>query len=390
MALPITTLPDYLVYANYEGPGGFSIRRTKRTKQAKPYNLPTAYQSSRCYVTVARKSQSLPNFIQYAHASGSTGGADFCDVILPLIAPEKSMAINLARDKFLSAIREDAMLAVNWAERKQAIGMITERAGQLLRFVYAIKRGRLGDAAKALRLSPTETPKRVKWHRTKSVANTFLEYHFGWDPLVKDIYTACGILSAPVSWPKVEVTGKKVPFKRAYSDPYTTEIAEGRVRAAVGATVRVSNPNVWLANQLGLLNPFSVALELIPWSFLWDWFFNVSQWVGQLTDTWGLTLSDGWYSVKARSKTTIDYSYAPRGEWLHVEKESYDFERTLGFPGVTLGKLPSKRLSTVRAATAMSLLVQQLPSRLAVPVRPGRGTKPIAIPAWSTTDLYSR
>lgn len=384
MAKPIVLLPDIIIANGVDGPGSFSIRRTGRTQQAKPYNLPTAYRYSKCMTTVATKSDNMPNYLQYAYADRTTGWPNIGNTfdLNVAVATQRGQAINAARDKFMGSIREEAMLAVNWAERKQAISMITDRANQLLRFTRAIKRGRLGDAADALRLPNHLIPSRAKWHRTRSAASTFLEFHFGWDPLVKDIYSACGLLSAPVSWPRVEVTGRKVSFDFRDKSLYDDQRCTGSLRASMGATVRVSNPNLWLLNQLGLLNPAAVVWERAPWSFLVDWVLNVSQWLDQWTDLSGLTLTDAWYTVRGKAACTLDYAYTPRKEWVHVEKEATVAERTLGVPGVTLGKIPYKPLSAVRAATAVSLLAQKLPSRESYPTIGERRFKNIAHPAW--------
>jgi hypothetical protein len=389
MAKPIVAQPNISFASGVEGPGNGAFHRFGRTKQAKPYDLPTAYEYGRCYVPVATRNFGT-SYLGFAYASSGSWPNLYDGFDVPNLNTQRSQAINLARDKFLEAVREDAMLAVNLAERKQALGMITERAGQLLRFTRAIKRGRLGDAAAALHLSSKGIPKGTKWRHGRSASSAFLEFHFGWEPAIKDIWTASGLLAKPVSWPKVEATGKKVSFevKATQNGGYTKITTLGKVRATVGASVRVTDPNLWLLNQLGLLNPASVVWELIPWSFLWDWVFNMGQWLSQWTDLCGLELTDPWYTTKATAKSTLDYNYAPRDERIHVEKEAIAVRRTLGFPSVTLGRLPYKPLSGVRAATAVSLLAQQLPKRDAKPDAFERRFKNIAHPAWYAKYLY--
>lgn len=66
--------------------------------------------------------------------------------------------------------------------------------------------------------------------------------------------------------------------------------ADGTVTFSAG--VVVTNPNLWLGNKLGLINPLSVAWDLVPWSFVANMFVNIGQLLGSLTDLAGLSLRD--------------------------------------------------------------------------------------------------
>jgi hypothetical protein len=57
--------------------------------------------------------------------------------------------------------------------------------------------------------------------------------------------------------------------------------------------VRITNPNLFLANRLGLLNLPGVAWDLIPWSFVVNMFTNMGQMVNSLTDFVGVEVSNG-------------------------------------------------------------------------------------------------
>lgn len=391
MAAPITSKPSYVDRNLIDGPGSYYVRKD-RTKQVKPYNLPAPYYRANVF-TDAGRLQRYTSYGGNANASSNKGW--------PLIGPDtgddpntgRAMAINLARDKFVSEVREEAMLAVNYAERHQAMSMIANRANQLRRFTTAIRSFRIGDAIHALGL-PEETtiarlkqksrlrpgvrnPDRAKYSHSKSVANTFLEFHFGWEPLFHDVWTAMHLLSQPVAWPKVKSVGKKVTWDvyQVFGKSGTIGVGNwslsegqstGKVRASVGGDIFVSNPNLWLLNQLGLLNPASFAWERVPFSFVADWIFNLNSYLAQWTDFSGLTLQNTWYNVRT-SCPSATFHYREQygsGFWEQYAVQSGTWSRrTLGIPGVTLGKLPQKKISATRAMTAMSLLVQRLPGK---------------------------
>lgn len=367
MVAPIVNQP-VLSFSTAAGPGSVYYYR-ERTKQSKPYNLPTAAITEKNLTTISTAYGFYTPGTSWASASanstwpkmgsgfGRLGGSYDKELYL-------SQAVNLARDKFLGTYREEAMLAVNYAERSQAIGMITKRALQLTSFTRAVRRGRISDAADILGV--TKPPNRGrKYVTTKSWADTWLEFHFGWDPLVKDIHTAMTLLSVPLpTGDPIRVASRGIPVvtKSTEGSGYTLEKDfQGKTRAYMGGSVLVTNPNLWLLNQLGLLNPAGVVWELTPWSFIWDWFFNVGNWLNQWTDFAGLTVNNAWHSTIHRGHTRVKMTNGNAG--YYIEQSGAWFTRKLGIPSVTLGKIPYKPLSLVRGATAVALLTQKLPSR---------------------------
>jgi len=66
------------------------------------------------------------------------------------------------------------------------------------------------------------------------------------------------------------------------------------------ADAYVDNPNLWLANRLGLINPATVIWDLIPWSFVVNMFVNVNQMVSSVTDEVGLNISNRSVTQTAR------------------------------------------------------------------------------------------
>lgn len=368
MVLPVTTLPDVVRQNNTPGTASYYVSRTGRTRQKKPYSVPTSYKSER--VVVVKRTQNKAGIGDTQAIAATTMAMPWLGPGSDLSSPVRQQAINSARDKFVSKIRQDAMLAVNYAERKQAIGMIASRATQLVRFTKAVKSLRFADARDALRLSTTQAPHGAKWRRSRDAGSAFLEFHFGWEPAVHDIYTACSLLSAPAHYPSVRTRGPVLDWDATSisgsvgSSYFELKKVQAKVQAQMGATVLVTDPNIWLLNQLGLLNPAGVVWELTPWSFVWDWFFNISQWLNQWTDFVGLRLIDPWYSVATRSGLcTYQYHNATFNEDALVHRRAEYYQRNTGIPGVTLGKLPYKPLSAVRAATSMALLSQRLPKR---------------------------
>lgn len=217
---------------------------------------------------------------------------------------------------------------------------------------------------RVLRRTPDTVELRFK-RGAKSFGDNYLEFHFGWEPLVKDIWSAAHIaLEDPF-----KSLGKR--FRSAGSAEGVTTLNNPTGQYSVWrrltwkesvhlrANVLVTNPNLHQLQQLGLLNPAVVLWELVPYSFVLDWFVNVGQTLNSYTDFAGLTLSYSSSTRLIRCKEERFYNYPlvpyPRGTVDHVT-----LVRTLGIPKPQLAFKEVKLPSVTRGLTAVSLLTQFL------------------------------
>jgi hypothetical protein len=274
-------------------------------------------------------------------------------------------ALAKARERFNAKIGSNAALGVDLAEWKQSHSMIEKRLLQLHKFSRALKRGHFDDAYAAIRGPvPRSPPKGLS--RGKSFANNFLEWHFGWSPLIRDIHDACEVLQSPISCKRVRArSGPKYKTWGSQSSNYystTTTAATERYRVELGAGIYVSNPNLRLASQLGLVNPLTVAWEVVPFSFVVDWFLPVGNFLNQWSDFVGLTLSEAFTTYSYYSEYRNRYIQYP--QYGYIDRKDYKgrvvVERSLGISNFKLRATQFSGFSAVRGLTAMSLLIQQL------------------------------
>ncbi len=242
-------------------------------------------------------------------------------------------------NKFKERMAESAQLGVAFAEGREAMHMIEHRLLQLTKFSHALLRGRFGDAAKALGcglpprrgryLSDTSRSGGLR-KGAKHFANNYLEFHFGWAPLMSDIHDAAETLSSPIIPHNVFAKARRfrapVTTKTHYddgsllSDKYMTDAWEQTI--TLRAQVSVTNPNLGLSQQLGMINPLSVAWELVPYSFVLDWFVNVGEFLQQFTDFAGVNLT--------QQQRTIFTRY--NGNYLEYDKYNYN-SPVAAYPG---------------------------------------------------------
>lgn len=282
---------------------------------------------------------------------------------------EMSDAYNKAHSRLIDKLKtETATLGAFFAEGRSALQMVTARATQLYGAFSALKRGDFRAFTRALNVRPLPKHRRTRWSKPKDASSLWLEYWMGWAPAVGDLYNAADVLSSMPPWGEVEATGVQALARRivdTWPDPVDWIIiqehsVDAKCRVKIKCKVRVTNPNLYLANQLGLVNPASVALEVLPFSWLAGWFVNLEQLIAHLTDLAGLEITDIMVTRSVKYSGLMHYGYRRYGV----------YENSLSHPsGVLMQRTcPSSleapilrvkmldRLSITRGLTAMSLL----------------------------------
>lgn len=193
----------------------------------------------------------------------------------------------IALAKFNGKLRKgSASLGVTMASWGQSSNMIVSRLDQVATL--------LGRRVKQLEKSPMK--KRPKYTE-QTLASNVLEVEFGWRPLYEDLhaamYTVCQD-AIPPSWlvgRHKEAVNKAMPDV-IYGNRKLTEAFLGKVWCTIAANVVISNPNAWLLNRMGLINPLGPLWDIIPWSFLVGAFVNVNAMINSLSNEVGLTITD--------------------------------------------------------------------------------------------------
>lgn len=192
--------------------------------------------------------------------------------------------------KFNGRLRHgSASMGVTLASWKQSRDMIVNRSNRL---------GRSLDKA-YMRLSRDKRLLGRLRNEREPLANQILETEFGWRPLFQDmhaaLYTVCqdGIPNEYIrSVAKGTISVETGPPNVFPNAPKGYQRWKGDARVVLSAKVVLSNPNLWLLNRLGLINPATVIWDLVPWSFVVNMFVNVNAMISSVTNEIGLEISD--------------------------------------------------------------------------------------------------
>jgi hypothetical protein len=276
-----------------------------------------------------------------------------------------SRTVAKAHEKFSSSVQERAQLGADIGEYHQTLSMLTGAAKKIGDVAQAVRKKDFGQLLNALdpRGKKAMNGKKPSWG--KAFSDNFLAVHFGWVPLAQDLHDAAHALSEPIKAPKVRSSSSDTFQQRYFYDAGSGYFARDdwdlRVRTKMGADVACTNPALHLASQLGITNPIAIAWELVPFSFVVDWFSNVGQFVGQLDEFAGLSLNRAYTT---QSATASGLNVAGNPNWSPPAEaviwQGMTVERSSGIASVPLVLKPLKLPSPIRAITAVSLMIQQL------------------------------
>lgn len=272
---------------------------------------------------------------------------------------------------------------VTMAEAHKTARMIAQNATKIASAFGALKKGQLGKFADVLGLTFTRTEvARLQSRRRKALgrgfssktmrthkfyrdrtqgdlrqfaANTWLEFSYGWKPLLSDIYSQAEALAEVLTEHQYVVRAARASArdeKRVTRD--TVDGSEGlwkarvtnRQIARVAYVVRykLQNGPATVANTFGLLNPAELAWELIPFSFVVDWFLPVGNMLQSLSATAGLSFHSGTETLRRTHQiegiatstgSTKDFGWAKKTKVLEGS-----------WTGKTIKDLKSRRVLT--------------------------------------------
>lgn len=276
-----------------------------------------------------------------------------------------STAYARAYEKFKSKVFTQAANLTALKERAKTFKMVENRLLQLWKGAVALKKGRFREFLRTFGIKPLPKHVHRKWARQKEFSGLWLEYWMGWAPTIGDVYTSLEFLGGEIPTTTVRAGSAVTLSNRSTSwspwGEYRTNVAKGKVAFWVQADVEVTNPTLYNLNGLGLINPAKTIWETIPFSWLVDWFTNVGQVLGQLTDWVGLKLNNLVFSCLTKGKLEFSSLNTPSsGMLLWRNREFTTFARKIGgtFPIIKpIFKVPNG-LSITRGLTLTSLLIQ--------------------------------
>jgi len=339
----------------------------------------------------------VPAFLNAAYnVRGWLGGSNsssqlftFCDAMRlqrvqlnkgsnPLTPPKTIQGFSAWQPELQNALlrkcrNREIDLGVSLGEYRETSKFISDAMVKTARSYRQLRRGNLAQALQTLGLHGPKANEIAA-----STSNAWLGYTYGLKPLLNDVYAAADILHKRYGPAKADVqhvvSEARVTFPKRVSERLLSQHVSaewvGIVKCQGVVRYYTDNPLLSQLDAIGVLNPASVAWELVPFSFVVDWFVPIGSWIQNVVPPQGVSFVSGHLSYKATGFARYVIAIPPNplnnGDiGLNCQAETVEFlkERIIlsNFPRYSF-VVPDLSLSQGQIASGIALLYQQLGS----------------------------
>lgn len=316
--------------------------RNKRRLSKLPVNAYTAdiQEKSCAYGVISSVREYFPWQTNYQETSKSSG---WIEAAFPtgssLLALPRSDVILAARrsaaSKLLEQVKNQKVnIGQMIAERNQTISMLTAAFVKTREILEAVRRRDIPALGKAAGFGLPPPPpsatstvwQHASWQRRSDkynrrkkravamAANLHLVKEYGIKPLASDIYGLAELLAAQ-SYAIVR-SSAQAGSRQSYdtveqgylNGVKTTWYTKFEVFVKTGCDFSSNGTIAPTLSASGLTNPAAIAWEMVPFSFIVDWVYPLGDYFNNLDATLGLTLRDGYETVKTVTTQTIHSS----------------------------------------------------------------------------------
>lgn len=253
----------------------------------------------------------------WRQASGVMGGSSLFIPLPSYLARYADVAAileGLCSPRLLEKIKNQKVnLAQAFQESGQTAKLVADTATRLAKSVTLLKKGNVLGALNVL--GHGKPPPRIQRHLkvqsknpnvAQRVSSQWLEIQYGWKPLLSDVYGAaelCAQRTADVRLQKVSHTlhikAQNTVLHGGVNDlPYLTDFATAEYRFKMSVQFQVESDVERHMSSIGVSNPETLAWELIPFSFVADWFLPIGGYLSNIDAKAGLILVNATVSCK--------------------------------------------------------------------------------------------
>lgn len=276
----------------------------------------------------------------------------------------------LITELLLKAGRRQISLGEALLESKETLRLLSFTVIRLIRAMKYFDYGDFRAFCKVLGLPYKKRP------LTQSLSEYWLEYSYGWMPLINDIYDGYMAFQKGLNRPQLVRAVRQISNYRTFD--YSSRNGDGTVthgQMMSGTSVESARAvayfrlnSQWASNlqQLGLINPVEIAWAVMPFSFVLDWLVPVQNVLEAVTATVGLTFVDGSTSHRVeshallgwRNHSSMDFAaasdYTP--DWSYMYRFDHFGQVREVLTNITPGFYVKNPLSSTHVVSALALL----------------------------------
>lgn len=281
-------------------------------------------------------------------------------------------------------------LAQAYAERQMTADLLADSLSRIANSVLSLRRGNPKEAWRWLQRNHFLTGRKglaaARWaakmaarksaRSLRSVPKSWLEFQYGWKPLMSDVFNSIELLQEHDELSDWVITVKAAVNEVYRNEDYLVGSYAGRrnLYQQRGVFVRLdyTPDNKFLSTlaSSGVTNPLVLLWELTPYSFVVDWGLRVGDYLSSLDAALGFQFLSGSYTDRRETVTRFKAMGGkhPQDPLYKITRENYECHRRelnvqrVPFSSSPLPKYPAWKdpLSLDHVANGLSLLTQAL------------------------------
>jgi hypothetical protein len=257
----------------------------------------------------------------------------------------------------------------NWGENlgqgKKTCEEFAKIASRVAQSLLAMKRGNVRDAAsKLIGLTGRHGTRSV----SKSISDLWLEYNYGIKPILSDVHELQQAVHQTLEQTH-GISGVGTGISTADADFLWENTFFHKSKCVNSFRTQMngimSNKLSYVLESAGLVNPISIAWELVPWSFAIDWFIPVGQTLQAMTAGYGLQDNGGWTTHHNSWVTELTRKVTFSGYGYGADSPGFYQDAGFGFDRFCYTSFPAPQFfadttpySSERALNALALVRQ--------------------------------
>lgn len=312
----------------------------------------------------------LPYSLTNATTSPSVGtlGATSTRVYSGCFGAKASSALVTAQERALRSFYGRALdnsgLGAAVAEGRESFQTIADRATQLDRAWLFCRTGRYKLMAQMLGVKLLRKHRSKFRARSHQASSVWMEYWMGWAPMIGSIYDAIEVLDKPLLPSRKESGGGSASWSDSGRTTGGTSMESwevgGKSSCKYHAILTPKNSNAALASRLGLTNPYLIAWDMVPFSFLINWFVPLDSYFSSFSFSHQHDVRNFCRTSRREAKGSEFAFLWGEPRWRNSSSVFWtgrEIPALMPKPNPLDIRIPLQ-LSYSRAATAISLLIQ--------------------------------
>lgn len=173
-------------------------------------------------------------------------------------------------------------IGVTVGEGKESAKMMANRLIGISDALVHLKRRNVGAALREL--TGQVPPRHIRRANNRlnefDITGAWLELNLGWTPMIKDIFEAATLIELKERKNRFSVTKAMKGVPLVNGNQYDWQVT-GKCEKRTSIVVDVTRNPTWI-EAWGLNDPAGIAWELVPFSFVADWFLPIGNYLANL------------------------------------------------------------------------------------------------------------